>query len=399
MKRRKKEVRKKRVKKKRRNLKSLVMKASFHKLLPWLLSLGWCIAFVLFVQLSISMTGESDVERWNSAKVIEKQGSLYLAGTEMPGPTSVSDTLISRLAFSPEADLKEMPLVASIIENHQDARPHQKGLRDAVMVFEFIVEGDITRFMAFFREDRLPSVIGPVRSLREYMVSVALGYKPLLLHAGGHRFAYDALKANPNLIHHDGIRYDGETYERDEKIDPPHNLFMRKATLASVIEKHNIKAFDLPLFPSATNYKLLSVVAPERSGGAKAEQTTNSKNAKKININMGSPTHDVKIIYKPFRKLYIRSVAHAARQAQPKTVAILEAYVDGFNQAGYIPWTKTFDGGKMLLFRDGKVIEGRWEREKGEPFRFYDSGGNPLGVAKEQVWVTMLPSLGMVSWE
>jgi len=360
------------------------MKALLHKSIPWLLSLAWCIAFVLFVQLSISFTQKSDIERWNSAEVVEDRGSLYLAGTELPGPTSVSETLISRLAFSPEADVKEVPLVASVIENHEDARPHQKGLRDAIAVFELIVEGDITRFLAFFRADRLPSVVGPVRSLREFTVSLALGYKPLLLHAGGHRFAYDALKANPELIHHDGLRYDGETYERDDKIDPPHNLFMRKAPLASVLEKHNIKLFDLPLLPITNNQQL---------------KTNNLSKASKISINMGSPDHDVTIIYKPLRKLYIRSVARAARQAQPKTIAVLETYVDGFNQPGYIPWTKTFDGGKMLLFRDGKVIEGTWEREKGEPFRFYDLEGNILGVAKGQVWVTMLPTLDMVSWE
>lgn len=360
------------------------MKKFFHKLLPWLFCLGWCIAFALFIQLSISFTQRPENEDVPSGKVAEERGAIFLAGSEMPGPTSVSETLISRLTFSPEAEAKEVPLVASVIENHEDARPHQKGLRDAVMVFELIVEGDITRFLAFFRADRLPSVIGPVRSLREFMVSLALGYKPLLLHAGGHRFAYDALKSNPSLIHHDGIRYDGETYERDTKIDPPHNLFMRRAPLASVIEKHAIDDFQLPLFPTTKNQKLT---------------TNNLPSAKKISINMGSPDHDVKIIYRPLRKLYIRSVAHAARQAQPKTIAILEAYVDGFNQPGYIPWTKTFDGGKMLLFREGKVFEGRWEREKGEPFRFYDSAGNILGVSKGQVWVTMLPSLNMVSWE
>ncbi len=77
----------------------------------------------------------------------------------------------------------------------------------------------------------------------------------------------------------------------------------------------------------------------------------------------------------------------------------METHVDGFNRAGYIPWTKTFGDGRLVMFRNGKVFEGIWRRDKGENLKFFDSDGNVLPVKKGQVWVTMLPTLNMVSWE
>ncbi len=340
------------------------------KFLPWLFACGWLVAFLLFLQV-LSLQS-----------ILDSPGKDDGLPVRLLPHSTVGEKLISTLGFFPSTQTVDAHLVASVIENHEDARPHQRGLKEAIAVFEFIVEGDITRFLAFFREDRLPEQVGPVRSLREYMVSLALGYKPLLLHAGGHPFAYDALKWHPELIHHDGIRYDGETYERDPEGTPPHNLFMRRAPLQSVIEKHDIPLYQLPLFK-----------------GKSHKSKVKSTSAKKITIGMGSPLHDVTFLYKPLFGVYTRSTAGAAKQAQPKTIALLEAYVDGFNQPGYIPWTKTYGGGKMLLFREGRVFEGTWQREKGEPLEFLDADGTVLPVAKGQVWITFLPSLAMASWE
>ncbi len=274
---------------------------------PWLFAFIWCVAFVFFLQIVFTLSPEKS----NNIQTA-LPGSLVVAGTEIPGINSVSERLIERLSFSPDSATKKIPLVVSVIENHEDARPHQKGIRNAEAIFEFVVEGDITRFLAFFRSDRLPDKIGPVRSLREYMVSLALGYKPLVLHAGGHPFAYDALARNPDLINHDGIRYDGETYERDPDGTPPHNLFMRRAPLQSIIEENNLKKFDLPIFHTTSN------PTSPRLRGAGEQRVTSNKFTRKININMGSPTHDVTFLYKSLYSAYTRSTAEAPKQAQPK---------------------------------------------------------------------------------
>lgn len=299
----------------------------------------------------------------------------------LPGPSGVSDKLVALLSFVPDGGKKTTPLVAAMIENHEDARAYQQGIKEALVVFELIVEGDITRFMAIFRADKLPNLLGPVRSLREHFVSIALGYKPLLLHAGGHPFAYEALENNPALLHHDGIRYDGQTYHRDPEVAAPHNLFLKKEPLQELLKKLKLTPFPLPLF---------------KTGSLPSMQEAK---AQTIEVNMGSPLHNVTYLYKSFQNSYIRSIEGVLRQAQPGSIAILEATVDGFHQAGYIPWTNTAGGGKMLLFRNGKAVEGTWKREKGKPFVFLDAKGEILPVTRGQVWVTMLPTLSMVTWE
>jgi hypothetical protein len=341
------------------------------KLIPLLFAGVVCTALILFsVALIITeMSGSAEA-------VKEVERSVESLFPRDP----VTNRVTLALSMVP-LEAKDAPLVAAMIENHVDARAHQEGLREAITVFEMIVEGDITRFMALYRSDHLPDLIGPIRSLRPHFVSIMRFYHPLILHAGGSQFAYDELNHNANLLHHDAIRYDGETYERDASIEPPHNLFLRKAPLLSVLEKQNPSPVSLPLFETSRN------------------EPPNGGPARKISLHFGSDEHNVTFSYKPFFGLYIRSIFGSRQQAQPKTIVALETLVDGFNQKGYIPWTQTFGSGKMLIFRDGEVFEGTWQREKNGPLQFLDLDGNVLPVASGQVWITMLPMLSMVSWE
>lgn len=346
----------------------------------------WLLAAIVCLVLAFAVRGTVALLPVETQKNIVTERTI-LAGTSkmtrIPSAASVSESLIATLSFVPEIK-KSVPLVAVMIENHEDARPYQRGLPDALAVFELIVEGDITRFMAIIRADRLPPLLGPVRSLREHFVSIADGYKPLLLHAGGHPLAYEAMARNPDIFHHDGIRYDGQTYERDHDIPAPHNLFMGRAPLQRLIKETKLKAFPLPLFPTCS--------------GA-ACNLIEGENATKITMNMSSPLHNVTFLYKGLLGSYTRSIAEADHQAQPKTIAILETEVEGFHQKGYVPWTRTIGEGDMLLFRNGKVMEGKWQRKGGEPFVFMDKEEKILEVSLGQVWITMLPMLSMVKWE
>lgn len=347
---------------------------------PWLIAALSCFLLIVLLRSALAVLPKSAT--LHSGTV---EGSLLLAGKEqsvaLPHFSNVSSKLVALLSFVPDGGKKAVPLVAAMIENHEDAREYQQGLKEALAVFELIAEGDITRFLAVFRADKLPKMLGPIRSIREHFVSIALGYKPLLLHIGGHPLAYEALENNPALLHHDGIRYDGQTYHRDTEALAPHNLFMSREPLQELLKETKLTPFPLPLFKTGS--------LPE----------SESEKATTIEMNMGSPLHDVTYVYRSLQNGYIRSIEGASRQAQPSTIAILEATVDGFNQAGYIPWTDTLGSGKMLLFRNGKVVKGTWRREKGKPFMFLDAKGEILPVTRGQVWVTMLPMLSMVKWE
>lgn len=341
-------------------------------LLPWVAAVLIVSAIAVGVSIIISLHPSSPQEKQPIPSAEQP-----LSIVEQP---SIGNSILSTLPLSPSSKGEEK-LIAAMIENHVDARPLQEGLREAIAVFELISEGDITRFMAFYRADVLPKRIGPVRSLRPHFVSLARAYDPLLLHAGGSQLAYDALKRYNDIEHHDGIRYDGETYERDPRGEAPHNLFISRENILEVLEGSQVREQSLPLF--------------ESESGIKNQELEQAKN---VSIDFGSEEHNVEFSYNSFRGTYARSIFGAKKQATPKNVLILEAHVDGFNQIGYVPWTQTFGSGKATLFTKGKMFEGTWNREKNERFVLTDANGNPLPISKGQVWATMVPMMSMVSW-
>jgi hypothetical protein len=341
-------------------------------ILPWIAAGS---ATVVLISFAYVLSVLDEAPKTIDTPVIDKEKALHISPRD-----PIVDRVMIALSLVPSLE-SESPLVASIIENHEDARPFQQGLKEAIVVFEMIVEGDITRFLAVYRGDSLPEKIGPVRSLRPHFISVIRGYLPLLLHAGGSVLAYQELERNPDLVHHDGIRFDGETYERDPTGVAPHNLFMRKASILSLLQDHHVRSVPLPLYETGKTQEGLGATAHH------------------ITMNFGSETHNVSYTYKPFYGFYVRSTFAAPEQADPKNVIMLEAFVDGFHKTGFIPWTQTFGEGKMLLFTKGKMQPGTWKRGKGEPFRFFDEKGGILPISKGQSWITLLPTLNMVRWE
>lgn len=69
-------------------------------------------------------------------------------------------------------DTKSRPY-AVMINNIGVARPLQSGLQDAYIIYEMIVEGGLTRYMALFL-DQSTERIGSIRSARHYYLDYAL---------------------------------------------------------------------------------------------------------------------------------------------------------------------------------------------------------------------------------
>ena len=83
------------------------------------------------------------------------------------------------------------PALAVKIENSVDARP-QTGLNAADMVWEEVVEGGITRYVAVYHST-LPAQIGPIRSVRPMDPAIAAPLHGLFAFSGGQRPFVDAV--------------------------------------------------------------------------------------------------------------------------------------------------------------------------------------------------------------
>ena len=79
-------------------------------------------------------------------------------------------------------DSKSRPY-AVMINNISTARPLQSGLQDAYLMYEIIVEGGITRYLAVF-VDTNTERIGSIRSARHYFIDYALENDAFYVHHG-----------------------------------------------------------------------------------------------------------------------------------------------------------------------------------------------------------------------
>ena len=72
---------------------------------------------------------------------------------------------------------------AVMINNISVARPLQSGLQDAYLMYEIIVEGGISRYLALFM-DQSTERIGSIRSARHYFLDYALENDAIYVHHG-----------------------------------------------------------------------------------------------------------------------------------------------------------------------------------------------------------------------
>ncbi len=120
------------------------------------------------------------------------------------------------------------PVYGVVIDNHSNARP-QSGLASASVVYEFEVEGRITRYLALFSV--FPTKVGPIRSARTHSIQLALENDVHYIYAGGSADVVATIRNTPGLRHTnaDNPSLPGHIRTTDRK--PPHNLYINLAQL------------------------------------------------------------------------------------------------------------------------------------------------------------------------
>ena len=113
--------------------------------------------------------------------------------------------------------------IAVVIDNVGDAVP-QTSLNEAMIVYEAVVEGGLTRFLAIYKDPKVET-IGPARSARPYFIDYALENDSIFVHYGGSPKALsevESLKIN-NV---NGIYSPGDVFWRTNKKKAPHNAMI-----------------------------------------------------------------------------------------------------------------------------------------------------------------------------
>lgn len=284
---------------------------------------------------------------------------------------------LSRLSLLPMGKRKR-ELVSVMIENHEEARLHHEGLEDALLIWEFPVEGFITRFNVLFDANDLPEQIGPVRSLRPYFLDALLPWAPPQIHAGGSPEAFDRIAEIGTVFTINGLGFPDE-FLRDEDVPAPHNLFVAGDAVEKLIKEATPKILRWP---------------PYDTGAAQS-----GSGALKIKIDLLNPTNNITYAYDFFTQSYERTNGATVSRARPKNVLVLEIPVADIGEFGRLD-IPVLGKGDALLFRNGTVERVTWRKNsENQWFTFETENGEPLVFAQGLTWVTVQPMLSRVTWK
>lgn len=273
------------------------------------------------------------------------------------------------------------PAVAVKVENSPAAYP-LSGLEHAEVVYEEQVEGGMTRFMAIFHCNDATKV-GPVRSAREVDPAIMTPVTRILASAGGNDIVRDVLtSAKVVLIDEDTA---GDALRRVDRpgIGLEHTLYGSTRLLRGL----GAQDFDKP---------------PPAGIFAFGDMQGRWRPARTVTVNFGLATS---ITYRFEDGRWWRSergedfVAESGRQIAVDNLVIEEHEVNNstriFDVAGNpsIEIADVTGSGRALVFRDGKVMVGRWVREKAtEKVTYETPSGQEIALKPGSTWIELLPS-------
>lgn len=282
--------------------------------------------------------------------------------------------------------------IAVMIENAAfgGVRP-QAGLSFAQVVYEIVVEGGITRFMAIYAGE-MPEVIGPVRSARPTYLEFASEYDALYAHAGG---SPDALQAIDGLAIKSlsALVEDSRFFYRDGSKVAPHNLFTSSNLLALARRDKGldteIAEFDSWIFKNDTKPKTkpntdLSLTVDFGSGPLYVAQYNYTYKTNSYSRWTGGEEQIDAVTGKP---LVIKNVIV---QVVPAAIPAGDDGRVNFNVTGE---------GKVYVARDGEIIEGTWKKaDRTSRTLWYDSVGKEITLNRGATWIAILPETGTVDY-
>jgi hypothetical protein len=325
---------------------------------------------------------------------------------------------------------KRRPITA-VIENHLDSRP-QSGLSRADIVYEAVAEGGITRFLSVFycgvAADNY--TIGQIRSVRVYFVNYAAEYgkNPLFVHWGGANNICDNCPGGTKPYGDIDPRVDA--YKLLEKIGwingqygndmngaantgyPALYTDDRRMNLA--VEHQKVGATD-KIYAEATKrgfeFKDSSGVAWD-SGYTPWKFTDDnpSKTPTATDIKLDFWTsmagYDVEWKYDAATNKYLRfnggkphTDLENGQQLSGKDVAVIFAKEEGPVDKEHHMYYTTIGTGKALVFQNGTVIEGTWNKATATArTKFLDGNGKEISFVRGQIWIEVLPTGNKVEY-
>ena len=285
-------------------------------------------------------------------------------------------------------------VLAFKIDNNLNARP-QSGLQEADSVVELLVEGGMTRFLAFFL-DNTSKYLGPLRSARPTDPTVIRPFDGTLVVSGATGgLIPDIVDLGVPVLE----EVNAPAMFRIGSRSAPHNLYVDTELVRNEVDKRGFRFLQPgpePLYKFGYN------------------QINWNDGANKVTIKYSEFTTVIwKIDNRKYSRFIIDSysdnkeaVAHNfisqdgnySDILNTETIVVIKGALYKDN-ATTLPSILTVGIGDLLIFNNGKYIQGTWRRtDISDPFEFYDINQNPIEVPPSSQWIHIVPDEGLVNW-
>jgi hypothetical protein len=303
-----------------------------------------------------------------------------------PSSTAVSEGAVKTAPLAPLTGLPDQseattsrPSIAVKIDNAPEARP-QSGLDVADIVYEEVVEGGVTRFIAVFHSEA-PPVAGPVRSVRPMDPSVLSAFHGLVAYSGGIPAFVSLMRKAP--VQDVNVDMATDAYSWDKARSAPHNEYVSPEKLWPKA-KGDYKA------PPKAMFVYRSAGEPFGDADAAHVSIPYSPRASAVyDWNAASGTWKRSENGTPH-------LASSGAQVAPQNVVVQFVSMhslDYVDQSGTKVVESTVVGkGDAWVLSGGRVTKGRWSKESaGAPTSYTDATGTPVKLTPGRTWVHFAP--------
>lgn len=286
-------------------------------------------------------------------------------------------------------DVATRPALSVKIENPREARP-QTGLDQADMVWEAVVEGGVTRFVAVYHSI-VPGEIGPIRSVRPMDPAIVAPMHGLIAFSGGQAGFVNALKASGVQVMSNDMGSGG--FYRSRARSAPHNVYGTPATFWAQADA------DHQASPPA---QFTFARTPERATAAVSGTPASS-----ISVTMSSYSHP-SFTWDAASATWLRSesgasatAASGARLAGTNVVTLRVVLVDSGTRdpaGSVVPETQLVGSGEALVGTGGKTVAATWTKSATEaPLVLTTADGQVVKLAPGTTWIQLVPTNGAVT--
>lgn len=343
------------------------------------------IAFLLALLMLLSCTacGADVAETPEEPPVTEEPEPI-------PEPVVVRNPLTGEPLDNEDA-VNNRP-VAVMLNNIHYAMP-QHGVSRADMIFEFNVEGGITRMVGFYQDVAQVGTIGSVRSARPCFVETVLGMDAIYAHAGGssealnmiYRLGINEMDTTPDVFWRDA--------KRAETMDYEHTLMTSGENLAGYIKEQGWRTQHEEDY----EYPITYVEDATPADGTPANHVSvRFSNYKTGTFDYDAMAHKYKI--GQYDAPYIDG--NTGQQVAVTNLLVLRTtvYCSGDKKGHMV--IDLQGSGSGTFFCGGKATEITWQKENmSDPFTYYHTDGTPLSLGIGHTYVCVVANDAAVSVE